>query len=267
MIATADARRIAQARLKIVQMKKVFTIILLLISILFASPLTAQWTVKTRRIAEGSDDGHITLSVDLPVVVGEKNPVARKAINRALGVASDIDRLRKETLRAIRNHNEVLKRRAKSKEVDEFEEDFADERTTEYEVGINDGKLLSICLKGYWHGGGGAVGNPYWVGCTFDAESGKRLQLQDLLIGEWEPFLRHLFKEYLQPRSDDLFPEWESKLQKTEFGFYLEQKDMLIFFPKYSLGPGAMDVISIEIPYVRLKRLIAPNSPLSHLLK
>lgn len=250
-------------------MKKVPTIIPLLILAMLTNPQASQWTVKTRTVAEGSSDGHITLSVDLPVVVGKKNPVARKAINRALGVASNVDNLRKEALQAIRDHDEVLKRQAKIKEAGEFEEDFPETHTIKYEVGINDGRLLSICLKGVWLGGGAAVGHTYWVGCTFDAESGKRLELQDLFIGDWDPFLRQLFKEYLQPQSEVLllFPGWESNLQKTKFGFYLGQEGMVIFFPKYSIAPGAIGVVSIKIPYVRLKPLIAANSPLSHLLR
>ena len=235
---------------------------------LVAIPASAQWVVKTKRVEERSKDDHISLIVDLPVLTGDANPAVRKAINRTLGLATGVDKLQREAKKAIRRHSEALKRKNGSQDDDdEIGEDFPDDQRLEYAVGLNDGHIFSLCLNGYWHGGGGAVGNANATGYTFNAETGQALTLNDLLAADWQKPLKDLMKKKLEKRADELFPNWVASLGKTQFEFWLSKDGLEVDFPKYSLAPGVMGVISVKVSYEDLRPLIPKGGILVGYLK
>ena len=232
---------------------------------LATAPASAQWVVTTRRVEERSKDDHIILKVDLPVLTGDANPAARKAINHALGLASDVDKLQEEAEEAIRRHNATL--HGKKLSQDEQGEDLSDEHTIGYEVGLNDGHIFSLCLKGYWLPGGGGSGTPYATGRTFSAETGRALVLDDLFATGWQKPLRELMKRTLKGQPYDLFPDWATSLEKAPFEFWLSKDGLEISFPKYSLAPGSSGVVSILISYEDLRPLIPKGGRLVAYLK
>ena len=240
----------------------------LALTVLLSLPLQAQWIVKAKRIEEKSRDEHILLRVDLPVLTGDANPAARKAINHALGLATEVDKLRKEAQEAIHHHEAVLaKKKAAPADDEEDDEDFPDEHTVAFQAGLNDGHLFSLGLEGYWHGGGGVTGNPYAKGCTFNAETGQALGMADLLGPAWEKPLRARMAEALQDQAEDLFPNWRTSLETTPFEAWFTDKGMEIRFPKYSLGPGSAGLVAVRLPFEKLRPLVPSDGLLRRYLK
>ena len=65
----------------------------LLLGGILCSSLNAQWVIKPKKIRIKSKDEYVFLYMDFPVLVGEKSPRIRKAINYDLGQASKVDDL------------------------------------------------------------------------------------------------------------------------------------------------------------------------------
>ncbi len=266
-----------------------FFVQLLSVLLLQSNFVFAQWAVKPKIITKQSPDDHISLIINLPVLVGDYNPEARKAINHTLGKISLVDELVRDAKRMIHEHQRALldakkleaakNRMAKSgkrprlgdnDELENLSGDFADEHTLDFGVGLNDGKIFSICLDGYWHGGGGAVGNPYSIGCIFSATTGARLEPGDLFVTSWEKLVKHVAKERLRKSdvvSDDmLFNDWEKRVDDAEIGFYISlKKDLVLCFGKYSIAPGSSGVIMVNVPLVAIKDMIPSTSPIFYL--
>ena len=237
-----------------------------LLTFLIAVPLSAQWKVKTRAFGAGSDEHWIDVGVDLPVVTGKGNSAARKAINRALHQASDVDEF-------IQNaRDEVDGYDPKNNHPDDEDGVFSNDWSITYKVSLNDKHLLSICFDGMGQAGGSATAYEFDTGCTFDSKSGRMLKPDDLFAGDWKPPMERLLAEYLvqwegddgaHTTAEDLLP----LVQKADWGFYLKPHVFVVYFPKYSIFGGAAAVVEVEIPYPRLKTLIAPQSPLTYLLR
>ena len=228
-------------------------------------PVSAQWVVKTKRVRERSKDGYIALKVDLPILTGAANPTARKAINHELGVITEVDKLQKETKEAIRRHSAKLRGKRSSLDDDndwegEDEDEVVGEHATEYEVGLNDGRILSICLNYYDKGEDASPSESYDKGCTFNAETGRALVLDDLLVAGWEKPLRKVMKREIDKQADDLSPYLVGDLGKLPFEFWLSKDGLEISYP-------TKPVVSIQISYEDLRPLIPKGGMLTAYLK
>jgi hypothetical protein len=250
-------------------MKSIFKLSLLLLFL--SESVFAQWIVKSKFISEQSQDSHISLVVEFPVLVGDFNPTSRKAINHALGQISGVDGLISDAKRMIVDHKRAIatkKRNPNGSDADDINtEDFADEHSLEYKVGINDARLFSVCFIGYWHGGGGVVGNPYWKTGTFDSTTGIQLQPTDIFLPNWEATLKIIAKPFLQEIGQELADDWENRLKDANITFYFTSKNLIVGFEKYSIAPGASGVVSIEIPLNKIRSIVPSTSKINYLVK
>jgi hypothetical protein len=187
----------------------------------------------------------------------------------------------------IREHTQFLAKRArreaqekrrgktgttdKSSEEDEsgdLGEDYPDEHSLDYQVGLNDGRIFSLSFQGYWHGGGGAVGNPYAIGCIFCASTGRKLEPAELFGADWDSRIKREAKVFLQAEAEELFEDWEARLPAAEMQLFLPNaKTLAVCFAKYSIAPGVAGVVRVEIPLARLSSAVPAPSPLTYLLK
>ena len=199
----------------------------LLLGGILCSSLNAQWVIKPKKIRIKSKDEYVFLFMDFPVLVGEKSPRIRKAINYALGQASKVDDLIKEA------KVERLSHEAKSQQTtteSDDDEDFSWSYDLNYSVGMNNKSITSIGLNFGCQVGGAVTGHSYFVGCTYNNKTGTRLSLNDILLGDYDSKLRILFVKYLTPISGQLSSEWKTSIQDVGFEFYISSKG--IVFPE-----------------------------------
>ena len=104
---------------------------------------------------------------------------------------------------------------------------------------------------------GGAHGNYYYEGTTFDTMTGEELKIQDI-VTDMPSFRRQATKDidkYLQENySDGLFEDYQDTVEQiweSEDGFnwYLNESGIMVIFNPYVVGPYAMGAVTVPLPY------------------
>ncbi len=127
-----------------------------------------------------------------------------------------------------------------------------------------DGNILSFCEESYSYEGG-AHGMPYWVGYTFDLQTGEKLSLKEL-IGNSEQELKDIvtkyFAEYIN-QNPDVF--WEDAVDSVSKGtnydsnFFLTKEGIKFYYGPYELASYAAGFQSVIIPYEEFDMKILPE--------
>lgn len=108
----------------------------------------------------------------------------------------------------------------------------------------NSGGLFSIRMQREWFMGG--VFNVDYHGLNFDLNTGEVLplsRLSDLAEAEFEAQLKRIICAELQEDIDFLFQDPAEVLAEytlSDFDFYIEEGELVLTFPTYTFGPGAM---------------------------
>ncbi len=116
--------------------------------------------------------------------------------------------------------------------------------TADAEVMTNSGGILSIRLSTGWFMGGVYNGDHYCL--NFDLHTGQQLQLADLSDLPEEEFIRQLRDAVcadLEPEREYLFSDPADVLANytlEDFNYYLDNGQIVLEFPTYTFGPGAM---------------------------
>lgn len=234
---------------------------------LLSIPLFAQWTVKTRKVEKISKDEHVNLVVNLPVLTGENNPQVRKSINAALGKLSEVDRLLVEANKAIKNHLQKLKHEKSTTGDDDYDDDSPFSYYLDYEVGINDKHFFAISYTINSQTSGGVTGDNTITPANFFVSTGIPVELEELLLPNFDGELRKLFQSELSKEPEILSQNWKQSLLTVKYEFMLDKDAIIFYFPKYSLGPGSSAVISVSLSYKILRPLIPPSSPIAYLTR
>ena len=104
---------------------------------------------------------------------------------------------------------------------------------------------------------GGAHGNYYYYGTTFDTMTGEELKIQDI-VTDMPSFRLQATKDidkYLQENySDGLFEDYQDTVEQiweSEDGFnwYLNESGIMVIFNPYAVGPYAMGSVTVPLPY------------------
>ncbi|MCM1182208.1 MAG: RsiV family protein [Roseburia sp.] len=122
---------------------------------------------------------------------------------------------------------------------------------------------------------GGAHGFYGHSGTTFDVESGRELALADLLSdaeGFYARAVDYIAKELEEDYGDELFPEYRETVGETFDGdwppkWYLNAAGIVLIYNPYEVGPYAMGVAEVLLPYNTFAefidaKYIAPHSEL-----
>jgi len=119
----------------------------------------------------------------------------------------------------------------------------------ETQVTHNSDGFLSAKFTTSWYMGG--VYNQDSYGKTFDLNTGEEIGLQDLTgqpLKAFEQKIKDSTWAYLSDEyGDGMFPDAYDTLYGMgldEFAFCLEDGEIVLFFPTYSLGPGAMGSVT-----------------------
>ncbi len=122
---------------------------------------------------------------------------------------------------------------------------------------------------------GGAHGNYGYSGTTFDVESGRELALSDILSdaeGFYAKAVDYIVEELEANYSDELFPEYRDYVAGTfdadrYLCWYLNAGGIVLIYNPYEVGPYAMGVAEVLLPYDTFAefidaKYIAPHSEL-----
>lgn len=104
---------------------------------------------------------------------------------------------------------------------------------------------------------GGAHGNYYYEGTTFDTMTGEELKIQDI-VTDMPSFRLQATKDidkYLQENySDGLFEDYQDTVEQIwegedGFNWYLNKSGIMVIFNPYAVGPYAMGSVTVPLPY------------------
>lgn len=154
-----------------------------------------------------------------------------------------------------------------SSEIAEYaakDEAFSDAESTAYQYSIYqsleaaraDSRVISI-IEMYSEYSGGAHGNYWYHGYTFDAKSGQLLELADILEdagGFQEAAADYIIQKLEENRGEGLFPEYEDAVRdiwtRNEGpDWYLDAAGIMFIFNPYEVGPYAMGDVRVMLPY------------------
>ncbi len=147
------------------------------------------------------------------------------------------------------------------KQAEEWEESAKEEGMTSYymnkqlKVACANQNILSICdyEEGY---AGGAHGYHVYSGTNFDAKTGEKLAIADV-VKEEEAFYKkagEYIDTYLQEEySDGLFPDCQETIDdmwtKEDLCWFFTASGITIVFNEYEIGPYAMGIVFVSLPY------------------
>lgn len=144
------------------------------------------------------------------------------------------------------------------------DEAFLDAENTAYQYSIYqsleaarvDSRVISI-LEMYSEYSGGAHGNYWYHGYTFDGKSGQLLELADILEdagGFQEAAADYIIQKLEENHGEGLFPEYEDTVRdiwtRNEGpNWYLDAAGIMFLFNPYEVGPYAMGDVRVMLPY------------------
>ena len=102
----------------------------------------------------------------------------------------------------------------------------------------------------------GSLGGVSWVGIwgyNFDVKTGDILEFDDVINSNnsKDDFYNYAIKE-LKSLDEDGFEDWKDTVKKDLFktgNWYFTDDEIVFTFDKYSLGPGALGVVVVKVPY------------------
>jgi len=111
---------------------------------------------------------------------------------------------------------------------------------------------------------GGAHGNYEYTGINFDVQTGKILELDDILkdtAGFQEFATDYVIKKLEQECADGLFPDYLETLEGMweEPIWYLDAEGLNIVFNPYVIGPYALGAVFVTIPYQEISAYYNPD--------
>ena len=127
--------------------------------------------------------------------------------------------------------------------------------TVDYDIVYQDLEKVSILIQGSEFSGG-AHGNQWLQGNTFDLNTGEILGLHDILDLKEESAKNYVFEaieaELKKTESKEIYYEDALETYQDVYNFkdfYLEDDHIVIFFQSYAIGPYVSGMPSFELDY------------------
>jgi hypothetical protein len=125
-----------------------------------------------------------------------------------------------------------------------------------YQVTYSKGNLLSLYTDYYGYTGG-AHGFTDRVASNLDLATGKELHLKDLFKTgfDYKAVINQEIKRQMQLDPDKYFPETLTDWQgiSEDQRYYIEDGNLVIYFPLYELAPYACGIPEFKIPFTTLE--------------
>ncbi len=143
-----------------------------------------------------------------------------------------------------------------------------------------DDRIASFCTI-YNDYEGGAHGFYAFDGATFDVESGKKMQLEDILSdaeGFYDKAVSYITQELETQYGEELFPEYQEVVETDTFGgtpacWYLDNTGIVIQYSLYSVAAYVAGAPSVTLPYDEFAQYIKEeytspcNSMIAHVME
>lgn len=143
-----------------------------------------------------------------------------------------------------------------------------------------DGQVVSLLEDVYYYGGG-EHGMTERAGVNFDSQTGKSLELKDILVdseGFAEEAKARIISELSALYGEELFEDYEQSvanlwMDEKEPEWYLDASGIVILIPQYTVGDSLVGTPEIHMPYQEFGRYIkeaylpAMSDGVSHIAK
>ncbi len=243
-------------------MKKFYFILFLLITLAFLAGFF--WHGQTQKLREvefdieslsyGGDNDNYKIESKYPVL---KNGISKKATDKINAevkkFVSDSVIETKDEFDAFVHDIDVTGSSAKPQFLNEFtiKSDF------------NKLPFINIIFETYYYAGG-AHGITVVLPLVFDVQTGNKLLLHDVFIGEYLKLLSNLSLEILKEKDPEnnlySFADEGTLPEADNFKFFaLEEDGVHIFFQDYQVGPYVIGHPEIVIPYEKLNGVLRPE--------
>jgi hypothetical protein len=137
-----------------------------------------------------------------------------------------------------------------------------------YEVTYNEGQILSIVFTYDYYIQGAAHNFNITVTKTYLASNGQFLQLSEL-FNEGSPYLDTISANCITDLTQRNMLEWPGGASPTAENYQrwnITPDGLMITFDEYSIGPYAMGIQRVTVPYAALQDIIDPNGALKAFL-
>lgn len=143
----------------------------------------------------------------------------------------------------------------------------ADNPTANYEIDIDANyikstKIESIVMTVYSYTGG-AHGNTLYKAITASVPAGKILSLSNIIKKEEQVAFTEFIKKELSnwiPQGSDVSPVFGDDVKNLKFDSFknwsLDDKNLIIYFDQYAIGPGALGEIPFPLPLEKIKNFL-----------
>lgn len=122
-----------------------------------------------------------------------------------------------------------------------------------YEPVAIDGQYISIIASGYDYQGGAAHPNTYLEGFVYDAATGERLTLADLLPEGYQEELRNSVINQISAAGEEnnYYPGYEDLIDGViaQENWYLKDNNIYLIFNPDQIAPYALGVLEFPYPY------------------
>lgn len=146
----------------------------------------------------------------------------------------------------------------------------ADSPVATYTIDINakyikNKNTESIVMSMYTYTGG-ANGNDVYKVITASLADGKVVSLSSIIKKEEQVAFTEFVKKELntwRPEGSDVSPVFPDEVKNLEFNSFtnwsLNDKNLIIYFDKYSIGPGALGAIEFPLPLLKINNFLEPT--------
>ena len=129
------------------------------------------------------------------------------------------------------------------------------------DIKLNGSTIISTVTEKYVYLTG-LHGNVWWSAKNFDVKSYRILKLSDLFIDDtYEKILSQRITELIETQNDKYPDLWEQpSIDKSrQDKFYLDGKNLVIFYQPYELSYYARGVVEFPIPIEKIRGYIKPE--------
>lgn len=205
-------------------------------------------TITTMKLS--SEDENLKVTLQYPQISGLDDTDLQNAINSTLRSA------------AVAAVGEGLQSAFDVVQIREEYPDYTNKAETyfDYRITYNQNGLLCVVTTDYQYAGGahGSAVQKTWL---LDLDTGKTLQLSDLLTGSYTSVIDAAVREMIDARiaSGDLVELTPFETVGENPDFYLSGDGVVIYFQEYEYFPYAAGIQEFTIPYSALEDYLKPG--------
>jgi hypothetical protein len=143
--------------------------------------------------------------------------------------------------------------------------DFKDV-VSEYKVPLNEKGLISMLFDIYVYKNHSAHGMTYYASITANLETGEIYEFSDLFNPKiyYKKFLSEIVIKKVKEMKVPLIASFKGITENQQF--YLTANSLVLYYKLYEYTPYYFGNFEIRIPFVEIKNLIGPMSPIKKLL-